>query len=75
MDVFVIIDNVISFFQENILIAIAAGAVCVYLLFQKPKTFFTMLFVILALAGMLYIISNVASTGAGYKKTMIQKVE
>lgn len=75
MDVFVIIDSVISFFQENLLIAIAAGAVCVYLLFQKPKMFFTMLFVILALFGMLYIISGVSSTGVQYKKTMIQKVE
>lgn len=75
MDVFVIIDSVISFFQENLLIAIPAGIICVYLLFRKPKTFFTLLFVILVLAGMLYVISGVSSTGVQYKKTMIQKVE
>jgi len=65
--------NIIAFFQDNLLITFAVAILLVFLLFRKPKLFFTVLFIALVLAGVFYIISYVSDVGTSHKKTIIDK--
>jgi len=63
------------FFQDNILITIAFVCVLLFLLYWKPRLFLFILFIVLLLFGLLYIISDVTSTGLSHKQKMFQEKE
>jgi hypothetical protein len=73
MDSFGIINSIITFFQNNLFIAIVAAVLLVFLLYRKPKLFFTIFFIALLLAGVFYLISNLSSTGVSQKEKLLQK--
>ncbi len=73
MDFFGIINSIITFFQNNLFIAIVSAVLLVFLLYRKPKLFFTIFFIVLLLAGVFYLISNLSSTGVSQKEKLLQK--
>jgi len=68
-----LIDSFIAFFQDHLLLAIALAIILLILLFRKPKVFLTISAIVLLLLGILYLISNVSSTGITYKEKLISK--
>ena len=68
-----LIDSIIAFFQDHMLFAVAFAIVLLFLLFRKPKVFFTISAIVLLLLGIFYLISNVSSTGVTYKEKLISK--
>lgn len=73
MDFFEIINSIITFFQDNLLIAIATGLLLVCLLFKKLKFFLTVFFIALILIGVFYLITSISDVGVSHKKTIIDK--
>ncbi len=73
MDFFEIAKNIVTFFQTNIFVAVVVSILLLYLLIRKTKFFLTVFFIVMFLAGLLYLISNLSTTGAAHKKSMIQK--
>lgn len=68
-----VIDSIITFFQDHLLFAVAFAIVLLFLLFRRPKVFFTISAIVLLLLGILYLISNLSSTGVTYKEKLISK--
>jgi hypothetical protein len=68
-----IMQSFLVFFQDNILITIAFVCVLLFLLYWKPRLFLTILFISLLLVGILYMISDVTSTGLTHKQKLIQE--
>ncbi|OHE55743.1 MAG: hypothetical protein A2Z47_13825 [Thermodesulfovibrio sp. RBG_19FT_COMBO_42_12] len=68
-----IINSIISFFQANLIIAIVVAILLIFLLWRKPKLFFLVLFIVLLLTGVLYMISDMSSTGVYHKQKLLQK--
>ena len=73
MDFFGIVKNIIAFFQTNIFVAAVAAILLLYLLIRKTKFFLTVFFIIMFLVGLLYMISNLSTTGTAHKKSMIRE--
>ncbi len=73
MDFFEIVKNIVTFAQTNILAAVVVAILLLYLLIRKTKFFFIVFFIVMFLAGLLYLISNLATTGTSHKKSLIQK--
>jgi hypothetical protein len=73
MDFWNIMNSFIVYFQDNILITIAFACVLLFLLYWKPRVFLIILCIVLLLAGILYIISDVTSTGVPQKQKLIQE--
>jgi hypothetical protein len=68
-------DSIISFAQNNTVIAIILALGLLYFLYRKPKLFFILLFLGLFLAGLYYMITSMGGSGAEQKKRMIQQEE
>ncbi len=68
-----IASSVISFSKDNPIIAVVVGLFLLFLLFRKPKLFLGLLFLSLILAGVLYFIMDISSTGKSEKGKMIEK--
>jgi hypothetical protein len=49
--------NIVSFFQENLLVAFVIAALFIIMLFKKPKLVLVAILVALLLTGVLYLIS------------------
>lgn len=75
MDFAAIINEIVTYFRENPYIAGALGLLFIFLLFTKPKLFFSVVVLVGILAGVFYLISNLASTGGSQKEKMIYKEE
>ena len=75
MDFLEILNSIIAFLQTNLTIAIVAAAVLLYLLYRSSKLLFTILFIVLLLAGLFYLITDLSSTGLHQKKKMIRKYD
>ena len=75
MDFAAIINDIVTYFRENPYIAGALGLLFIFLLFTKPKLFFSVVILVGILAGVFYLISNLASTGASHKEKMFYKEE
>lgn len=75
MDFTALINELLAYFRENPYIAGALGLFFLFLLFKKPKLFFSVLVLAGLLAGVFYLISNVASTGVSQKGKLIYKEE
>lgn len=50
-----VLDGIVSFFKDHLFISIALAIVLLYLLFQKPKTFLLIVFLVLLFIGILYL--------------------
>ncbi len=66
-------DGIVSFAQKNTVVAIVLALVLLFFLYRKPKMFFILLFLGLLLAGVLYMIMNMAGSGSEHKKKLIQE--
>jgi hypothetical protein len=66
-------DSIISFAQENTVIAIVVALGLLYFLYRKPKLFFVLLFLGLFLYGLYYMVTSMAGSGAAQKKKMLQQ--
>ena len=73
MDFSDITNSVISFSKDNPLIAVVVGLLLLFLLYRKPKLVFGLFFLCLILAGVLYFIMSISSTGKSEKGKMIEK--
>jgi hypothetical protein len=75
MDPSEIISSVVSFAQNNTIIAIVLALGFLYFLYRKPKLFFLLLFLGLFLYGLFYMITSMGGSGAAQKKKIIQQEE
>jgi hypothetical protein len=75
MDLSGFMDSIISFAQNNTVIAIVLALGLLYFLYRKPKLFFILLFIGLFLVGLFYMITSVAGPGSAQKKKMLQQEE
>ncbi len=50
-------NSIVSFFQENLLVAFIIAALFIIMLFKKPKLFLVVILIVLLLIGVLYLIS------------------
>ncbi len=75
MDFGEIIKGLLAFFQDNLLITIPLVCILLFLLYRKPRLFLIILSIVLLLVGLLYLISDVTSTGLPHKQKMLQEQE
>jgi ABC-type microcin C transport system permease subunit YejB len=68
-------DSIVSFVQNNTVIAILLALVLLYFMYRKPKLFFGLLLIGLFLAGLYYMITTMAGSGSAQKKRMIPEEE
>jgi hypothetical protein len=68
-------DSIISFAQDNTVIAIFVALGLLYFLYRKPKLFFVLLFLGLFLYGLYYMVTSMGGSGAAQKKKMLQQEE
>jgi hypothetical protein len=68
-------DDVVSFAQNNPIFAIVIVLGLLFFVYRKPKLFFTFLGLGLLLAGLLYLIVNMASLGSEKKKALTDEQE
>jgi hypothetical protein len=73
MDFSVIIDSIVTFLKNNLSVAVAMTFILIILLFRKPKLFLMVCFIALVLGSVLYVISDVSSTGVSQKQELIHK--
>jgi hypothetical protein len=73
MDFREIINSIIIFFQANLIITIAIAIILIFLLFRKTKLFFVILFIVLLLVGVLYLVSNLSTSGVSRKERLLKK--
>ncbi len=73
MDFSLIIDSIVTFLKNNLSIVVAMTFILIILLFRKPKLFFMICFITLLLGSVLYVISDVSSTGVAEKQELIYK--
>ena len=75
MDFNAVINELVAYLRENPYIAGALGLFLLFLLFKKPKLFFSVVVLAGLLAGVFYLISSVASTGVSQKGKLFYKEE
>jgi hypothetical protein len=68
-------DSIISFAQNNTVIAIIVALGLLYFLYRKPKLFLILVFLGLFLAGLYYMVMSMSGSGAAQKKRIIQQEE
>jgi apolipoprotein N-acyltransferase len=68
-------ESIISFAQNNAVIAIILALGLLYFLYRKPKLFFILLFLGLFLAGLYYMVTSLGGSGSAQKKRLIQQEE
>jgi hypothetical protein len=73
MDFFSIFSDISSYLQNNIWIAIAIAALLIFLFYNRPRIFIVVLVFGLILAGVMYLISDLASSGTAHKSNLIRK--
>jgi hypothetical protein len=75
MDFSELMDSIMSFAQNNTIIAIVLALGLLYFLYRKPKLFLVLLFLGLFLAGIYYAVTKMAGSGAAQKRKMMQHEE
>jgi hypothetical protein len=68
-------DSIVSFAQNHTVIVIVLALGMVFFLSRKPKLFFFLLFLSLFLAGLFYIVANMAGSGSEQKRRLIHGEE
>jgi hypothetical protein len=71
MDFSSMIDSFFSYAQENPWTLLALALCLLFLFYRRPKLFFGTLIIGLVLAGVFYLIMNLAGAGSERKKGMI----
>jgi len=64
-------DSIISFVQNNTVIAIVIAVGLLILIYRKPKLFLSILFLGLFLAVLFYLITSMAGSGSKQKKRLL----
>jgi len=67
--------SILSFAQNNTVIAVVLALFLLFFLYRKPKLFFGLLFLGLFLAGMYYLITNMGGSGSEQKRKLMQEDE
>jgi len=75
MDLSGFMDSIISFAQNNTIIAIVLALGLLYFLYRKPKLFFVLILLGLFLYGLFYMITSMGGSGAAQKKKLLQQEE
>lgn len=75
MDFSRFIDGVVSFAQNNPIIAIVLAVGVLFFLYRKPKLFFGLLGLGLLLVGLLYLITSISGQGSEKKKALTRDQE
>jgi len=75
MDFSSIMDSIFSYAHENPLNLIGLALCLLFLFYRKPKLFFGTLFLGLVLAGVFYLIMNLAGTGSEGKRGLLSGEE
>jgi len=68
-------DSIVSFAQNNPIIVIVLVLGFLLFMYWKPKLFFSLLGLGLLLAGLLYLITNIAGSGSEKKKALTHEEE
>jgi len=68
-------DGIVSFAQNHVIIVILIVLGLIFLMVRKPKLFFSLLALGLILAGLFYLIMNMAGSGAEKKSKLIEEKE
>jgi ABC-type amino acid transport system permease subunit len=69
------VEGIVSFAQNNPIIVIVLVLGLLFFMYRMPKLFFSLLGLGLLLAGLLYLIMNVADSGSEKKKTLTHEEE
>jgi hypothetical protein len=75
MDFSSILDSIFSYAQENPLNLLGLAMCLLFLFYRKPKLFFGTLFLGLVLAGVFYLIMNLAGMGSEGKRGLLSQEE
>ncbi len=70
---FTIYQDVFTYFQNNLIAAIAAVVIIALFMYKKPKLFFLLLFLSGIILGVMYIINTVSDIGTGHKKAIVER--
>ena len=73
MDFLSIMKSIPDFLLANPVVAVIVALVLIFLLYRKPKLFFLIFVILVVLAGVLYVILDVASTGVSQKERLIDR--
>ncbi len=68
-------DSIVSFAQNHMVIAILVALALLFFLYRRPKLFFSLLFLGLFLAGLFYLVTNMARSGSEQKRKLIHEEE
>jgi len=68
-------DIIVSFIQNNTVIAIGIAVILLLLMYRKPKLFLGILFLGLFLAVLYYLITSMAGSGSKQKKRLLLEEE
>ena len=66
-------DSIVSYVQNNTVIAIVIALGLLFLIYRKPRVFFGILFLGLILAVSVYLITSMAGSGSNQKKRLIHE--
>ena len=75
MDFSGFMDSIVSFAQNNTVIAVVLALGLLFFMYRKPKLFFGLLFLGLFLAGLYYMITSMAGSGSEQKKRLLHEEE
>ncbi len=68
-------DTIVSFIQNNTVVAIGIAVILFFLISRKPKLFLGILFLGLFLAVVFYFITSMAGSGSKQKKRLLFQEE
>jgi len=69
------VDSIVSFAQNHMVIAIVLALFLLFFIYRRPKLFFGLLVFGLFLAGLFYMITNMARSGSAQKQKLIHGEE
>ncbi len=75
MDLSGFADSIISFAQNNTIIAILVGLILLYFVYRKPKLFLILILLGLFLYGLVYMVTSMGSSGSAQKRKLLQQEE
>jgi len=75
MDFSRFMDGVVSFAQNNPIIAIVLAAGVLFFIYRKPKLFFGLLGLGILLVGLFYLIVSISGQGSEKKKALTHEEE
>ena len=70
-----LMSSIVSFLQNNPIIAIVLVLFLLFFMYRKPKLFLGLLGIGVLLAGLLYLVMNLAGSGSEKKKALTHEEE